>query len=642
MPTRRKIERLERDNTLLNELVNRIRDANDVEVRQITSLIRSNAPIDEVNATIQRLKEHAAFVQRPVNPMIEDIYLTTGRALSQRADSGIDARRSVLRSLVSPEPASRVLSVTRLIDEPLYQVPAAPWTTVSRDGQLVSHLISLWATWYHIFLDGIVLEPFLAAMKAAEPDSLLCSPFLVNCVLAAGCLFSDYDEAKTVRGKASSLMIAFVKEAEWYLAQDPSTPSITNVQGLCVLYVVVSQLHRDRDGYHYATRAATMSAELNRARESILADINNGHERTKTEFVLDTACWGVYSATSGSMLAWMRPQTITRPRTPRHEANRIPGNLHATKWSPYPHNGENVDMHLDESLRHHYTLSVLAAELSRSVYAEDQAPKHSSRKEALQDLRVRLFFWYAKLPDYMKQASPQSLSVTMLLIWYHGVVLTLLTAKFTAWTQNKEYGPEKDHDDNSISDGDEDGDCADDNEQGEEIIEVMHAGRAVDPLTDEDHPVHHARQIAGLFRAVRDTYGYSRFHCFMCQPSRVALYTLMECNDDHQYDADITELLTGMRAMSRRFPFTFTLLRMTQLDLRLRNLDLPVSSEKLFEEFDHLKGAAWREQGTFNSVYPSPQLFAGPYNDDMGDSQGARDPSNMIEFLRLFDGVRLS
>lgn len=642
MPTRRKIERLERDNTLLNQLVNQIRDANDVEVRQIASLIRSNAPIDEVNATIQRLKEHAAFVQRPVNPMIEDIYLTTGRALLQRANSGMDARRSVLKSLVSPEPASRVLSVTRLIDEPLYQVPAAPWTTVTRDGQLVSHLISLWATWYHTFLDGIVLEPFLAAMKAADPDALLCSPFLVNCVLAAGCLFSDYDEAKTVRGKASDLMVAFVKEAEWYLEQDPSTPSITNIQGLCILYVVVSQLHRDRDGYHYATRAATMSAELSRARESILAGVSNGDERTRIEFALDTACWGVYSATSGSMLAWMRPQLITRPRTPRHEANSIPGNLHATKWSPYPHNGESMDMHLDESLRHHYTLSVLAAELTRSLYAEDESSKHSSRREALHDLRVRLFFWYAKLPDFMKQTSPQSPSVTMLLIWYHGIFLTLLTTKFTACAQNKKYGTERDHDDHSISDEDEDGDCADGNERVEATIDYAHAGRAVGSLTDEDHPVHHARQIAGLFRTVRDAYGYSRFHCFMCQPSRVALYTLMERNDGHQYDADITELLTGMRAMSRRFPFTFTLLRMTQLDLRLRNLDLPVSSEKLFEEFDHLKRAAWREQGTFNSVYPSPQLFAGPYDEAVGESRGARDPSNMIEFLRLFDGVRVS
>lgn len=642
IPMKRRIEGLERDNAILNDLLSQIRGADDTEVQQVVSLIRSNAPLIEVNATLQRLLHSARSSQRQVDPMINDIYRTTGRALSRGTD---------LAS--STEPASRVLSVDRLIDEPIYQVPATPWTIATGDNHLVSHLVSLWATWYHLLPDGIVLEPFLRAMQNARLDSLFCSPFLVNCILAAGCLFSDYDEAKAVRGRASDLMRTFVKEAEWHFRRDQSTPSITNVQGLGILYVVISQLNQDRDGYHFAIQAAAMSVELLRARGSILATTRSREDYNEAAFVLDTACWGIYSMTTGSMSAWMRPQLVTPPHVPWPVADNAEQNFHETRWSPYPHRGETRDIHLVESLRHHYTLAVLTAELTHTIYAEPGARGLPARSEALHDIHIRLIFWYARLPEHMKHAVPGCPSVAMLLMWYHGIVATLLSAKIDSHRPTKNNEEEQEDmynadDDDDFDDDDADKDTEDDSSDDDDEAE-MHARERtssdinllVASRTDEEHLVQHATRIADVLSANQDTYEYSRLHCFMCQPCRLALYVLMERNADHRYDVHITELLTAMRAMSRRFPFSFTLLRMIQLDLRLRKLELPGSAEKLFGEFEQPNSAAWRQRGSSNSVYPSPQVFVGPYAGETQGSRGATAPTNMIEFLNVFDQLAI-
>lgn len=69
-----------------------------------------------------------------------------------------------------------------------YRVPAEPWTTVTGDADLVSHLVSLYFTWdypFHAFLDRDV---FLNHMRKGNTMSEFCSPFLVNALLTNACV----------------------------------------------------------------------------------------------------------------------------------------------------------------------------------------------------------------------------------------------------------------------------------------------------------------------------------------------------------------------------------------------------------------------------------------------------------------------
>lgn len=98
-----------------------------------------------------------------------------------------------MRNLINVEgttPAFRrkVMDIHFLCDEAPISVPAKPWTDVTADNDLVSHLVSLYFTWdypFNAFLDEGV---FLKHMAGADLGSQFCSPFLVNALLSNACV----------------------------------------------------------------------------------------------------------------------------------------------------------------------------------------------------------------------------------------------------------------------------------------------------------------------------------------------------------------------------------------------------------------------------------------------------------------------
>jgi hypothetical protein len=75
-----------------------------------------------------------------------------------------------------------------LCDEAPVQVPAQPWTTVTRDGELVSHLVSLYFAWDWPFSAFLDMGVFVKHMQKGVLGSEFCSPFLVNAVLSNACV----------------------------------------------------------------------------------------------------------------------------------------------------------------------------------------------------------------------------------------------------------------------------------------------------------------------------------------------------------------------------------------------------------------------------------------------------------------------
>jgi hypothetical protein len=76
------------------------------------------------------------------------------------------------------------VTLEMLCDIPLFQVPAKPWTAVTDDDNLVSHLVSLYFTWEHPFSQLVDQVILLAEMSKGGLGSELCTPFLVNSLLA--------------------------------------------------------------------------------------------------------------------------------------------------------------------------------------------------------------------------------------------------------------------------------------------------------------------------------------------------------------------------------------------------------------------------------------------------------------------------
>lgn len=153
---KRKIEDLEHDRDLLLHLVATFREARNRPVIQLLNLIRSNASLEEIRLYIDDQLGREELAQ---TPELEDVRVEIRRLVQSNTHS----RR-------------RVLDVNRLADTPVYNVPAKPWTRLSDDDSFVSHLVSLWFTWYHPIFNCIDRDLFMYASREYRLPLLLAVP----------------------------------------------------------------------------------------------------------------------------------------------------------------------------------------------------------------------------------------------------------------------------------------------------------------------------------------------------------------------------------------------------------------------------------------------------------------------------------
>jgi hypothetical protein len=172
MALKRKQDSFEQDRELLLNLVSALRQGGDRHVAQLLALIKSDASFEEIKLCIETQLGELYQAGERSSPELEEISQEIDRRLQEMPSS---SRR-------------RVLDVTRISDRPLFHVPARPWTDVTDDNDLVSHLISVWFTWQHPWNHWIDREEFITAMQRGDRGSKFCSRFLVNAMLAEACV----------------------------------------------------------------------------------------------------------------------------------------------------------------------------------------------------------------------------------------------------------------------------------------------------------------------------------------------------------------------------------------------------------------------------------------------------------------------
>lgn len=165
---KQKLESLEEDRDLLIQLVSTLRESTNSHVIHFLNLIRSNASLEEIKAHI----DAHPYTELEKTPELID----AASQISHMRDTDYRSRR-------------RFLDVHRLSDIPLWKVPAKPWTRLTDDDDFVSHLVSLWFTWYHPYCNWIDRDLFIRDMQSGETEkSRYCSAFLVNIILADACV----------------------------------------------------------------------------------------------------------------------------------------------------------------------------------------------------------------------------------------------------------------------------------------------------------------------------------------------------------------------------------------------------------------------------------------------------------------------
>lgn len=291
------LQELQNSKYLLHKLISSLRTSNDEQVAQITTLIRSNGSLEEIKSCLETQDIKKCLMNRQPAPELEQLKLNFPRHSSTSHDQPRD-----------------IWQISRVAENPIVAIPAAQWTSVTDDDDLVSNLISLWLTWDHIWYCWVDSELLVHALLSGDRDSRVCNSFLVNCILAWACPYSDYQEARTDRGTASTLMAAFTAEAERLLdGEIAKGPSLPTLQGLMFLYLTISLCVEDRLGYQYMLQAIEMAEKLSSS-EVVPSDTSSEHDITSSiSKAIDLATWGVFNNTTASYLILKQPQVMSIP-----------------------------------------------------------------------------------------------------------------------------------------------------------------------------------------------------------------------------------------------------------------------------------------------------------------------------------------
>ena len=246
---------------LLNDLFRVIRAADEPRALRLLDIIRRDASADEIRAYID---ETLSVLDSGDNNSDSD--------QEERMRTLHSARQTLITEGTGSSFRRKVMDIHFLCDEAPYKVRAAPWTTVTQDDDLVSHLVSLYFTWDYPFYSFLDREVFLRHMAAGtgtttssttgDGHSEFCSAFLVNAVLANACYFSEASEAYVVPGDIVSRGADFLAEAERLRDQETARIGLSSLQGTLLLYERYSLAGDDDLGYRMLHRAIRMGESL--------------------------------------------------------------------------------------------------------------------------------------------------------------------------------------------------------------------------------------------------------------------------------------------------------------------------------------------------------------------------------------------
>ncbi|KAL9111306.1 MAG: hypothetical protein Q9227_004183 [Pyrenula ochraceoflavens] len=495
------------------------------------------------------------------------------------------------------------VDVARLVDSPPCQVRANPWTNVTDDDGLVSHLVSVWSTWDHIFYNFIDERLFMRDMKRHVLGSTFCSPFLVNSLLALSCPYSDYEESKPRRGATSALMQDFIEEAKRLLEHESQTPSITTVQGLGCLFLAIAGAGQDWVGYQYMQQAISMCEALSETNIRRSDAIANGVGEEELSKAIDYTCWGIFNVTTMASLAWQRPQSMEIPMRSKPEVTITSDGI--DDWTPYPQQDHRHPARKIDLMQQQCGLSVIGRQATHAMFGKDREGLVSRKllEELIPTLHTQMLCWRNSLPRELLpiQGSPPSILV------HHSYYQVMILSIYGALKQK----------------------CAGASEHMIRQAEMFCREAAV--------------EVTHLCRLHQEVWGVEHLNIFLIQPITLSLYTFM---DDNQQSPEsrsmITDLCIIFRALSRRFTFGMNVLRMVQLSAEQRAFQLPPETARLFQEFETHDWSK-RKSRKVVSIYPAalPGNVQGSASSASRTVAGHEQVKNMTDFFELLDDLNL-
>ncbi|OCT51910.1 hypothetical protein CLCR_08118 [Cladophialophora carrionii] len=522
---KRRLEILEKDRGLLDDLLRALRVAGPNQLNALISMIRADAGAQEIKAF---LKDGFSNVGADDNHQ-------------NRHQQSYRRHRHMLGRIQD------------FVNPPL-QVPARPWTTVTDDDDLVSHLMSLWFTWAHPWWHWVDEKEFIKAMQAGDTSSLICTPYLVNMILADACLLDTL--ANDGSEPNLELRQQFYNEGKKGLDDEEGHVSLAYVATLGVQWTYLNTNGQDQLGNMILYQQAMLVKSLAKWRAKLEKNPNVTPDRLHAvDQSLGRLEWTLYCLNLFVGLALEQVRIFERPSREipvDDQDRRNPCNGHE-EWRPYPVPHTPIEWHPN---CHYLAYVSLAAVITadEALYEEQRQSDPQKMMYKFERLFRKVKSWPETIPACMKmheRAMPHIIALHALNSW---VIVTM--SKQTASLEGHTEKPS-----------------------------LLSTPESPEKERWKDICIAESIRISELLEMMRQKWGADHFPVIIIQPATIAAFALLE---DLESRPDSQQafytLCIILRAASRRFRVCKGVLRLLEKTSKESNLTLPDGCGDLLAE----------------------------------------------------------
>lgn len=305
--------------------------------------------------------------------------------------------------------------------------PVTSWTEVTKDTQLIVHLINMYFNWHYPYFTTLSKDLFYRDFFKGKPrgqprTTVYCSSLLVNAMLSLGCHFTSLPGAFAISGDSRTKGDHFFAEAKRLIVENDEyeKPKLTTVQALALMSVREAGCGREAKGWVYSGMSFRMAQDIglnldiggiSKDKDSLDEKEVDARRITFWGCFLFDKCWSNYLG--------------RLPQLPKNSYN-VPKydvfpDEDAMMWSPYTDAG--FDQSSKQPARTRATglqLSKLC-EISSDLLLFFYHPNHIGRSSGkyvelkkLSELHRRLEDWKAELPQEFEPKEGQLPNVILM------------------------------------------------------------------------------------------------------------------------------------------------------------------------------------------------------------------------------------
>ncbi|KAJ5963790.1 Transcription factor [Penicillium vulpinum] len=418
---KRTIQELTNHKDLLESLLSTLASADQLQLDEVMDLIRNKASFHDIahvvggpTTTFGDPQELSNASKLAILEYSEHPVETPRNGLRRPSDPSSNAASSPeeIPNMKPPQwptvsPYARV-TLESLCDIPLFKVPAKPWTTVTDDDYLVSHLVSLYFTWDHPCSQFLDQRIFLEHMRRGDRRSEFCTPLLVNSLLSMASAYSDSPDVLSTPENVFSRGQNFFHEAQRLWEVEDDDHDLPNIQALLLMCCVFKCQGRVRKSWMMLSQAVQLARDIGLfdspavLKNKILPEM----ERVRT-----ITAWGVFNMSSQMSIELQKIAPLPNPMSDV----KLCGN-EDFDWTPYPRSNkityDKKPARLPEVREGLAEITGILVDVQKLVSEKGQGASFDEMWRKAQDPFDRLNAWlqhWPSVPEIQHNPVPQVL-----------------------------------------------------------------------------------------------------------------------------------------------------------------------------------------------------------------------------------------